>query len=133
MNYPVRLTQRPTCSASFFQPEQCFFLTTILQEQYFLVNSAKIQQVKRGIRMPFFAWFPPGKIGRLALPLHNAGRSLRQSPQNAAVSASVQSTKVGCHHTLQRKDQSLAHVRFSRPQQAFKRYELVSQVPGKTL
>ena len=62
--------------------------------------------------MPFFAWFPPGKIGRLALPLHNAGRSLRQSPQNAAGSASVQSTKVGCHHTLQRKDQSLAHVRF---------------------
>jgi len=53
--------------------------------------------------------------------------------KNAAVSASVESTKWDVTTRYSEKTNHLITSGFSRPQQAFKRYELVSQVPGKTL
>ena len=66
------------------------------------------------------------------LPLHNASRLLRQSPQNAVVSAtSFQTIKVGhqaavtTHMLQQPKDQSLAHVRISKPRQGLQKVRTV--------
>ena len=40
----------PACSASFFEPEQCFSLTTIQPKQCFQPVSAKFQTSDRGHR-----------------------------------------------------------------------------------
>ena len=44
---PVRLNSYSACSASFFQPEQYFSLTTIQSEQCFQPVSVKIQPAER--------------------------------------------------------------------------------------
>lgn len=73
------------------------------------------------------------KMGRLALPLHNAGRSFRQSPQNAAVSASVQTPKWEVTTRYSEKTNHLLTSGLVDRNRPSKVHELLSQVPGKTL